>query len=111
MRPSFPSFFLANRKSLCWFGGVVCWHLWIGGARYPRQTISGLAVEVFNVGGWLPRGDCALDVDVDFLAVVEHRLIPARVRSEYATLRTKDISSAWAPASQKSSHVGNAGVY
>ena len=45
-----------------------------------------------------------MDVDVDFLAVVEHRLIPVRVRNEYARLRTKDISSAWAPTSQESSH-------
>ena len=26
-----------------------------------------------------------LDTDVDFLAVVEHRLIPARVRSEWSS--------------------------
>ena len=47
---------------------------------------------------------------VDFLAVVEHRLIPARVRSEWSRLRVKGLSSVWAPASQDSSHVGNAGV-
>ena len=33
-------------------------------------------MEVFNVGGWLSHGDFALDVDVDFLAVVKHLLIP-----------------------------------
>ena len=32
-----------------------------------------------NVGGWLTHVDLALEVDVDFLAVVEHRLIPARL--------------------------------
>ena len=40
-----------------------------------------------------------LEAQVDFVAVVEHRLIPAWVRSEWV----------WAPASQESSHVGNAG--
>ena len=50
-----------------------------------------------------------LEVEVDFLAVAEHRLIPARVRSQWSRLR-KRFSSIWAPASQDSSHVGNAGV-
>ena len=51
-----------------------------------------------------------LEAGVDFLAVAEHRLIPARVRSEWSRLRGKGLSSIWAPASQESSHVGNAGV-
>ena len=38
------------------------------------------------------------------------KLIPARVRSEWSRLRGKGISSVWAPASQVSSHVGNAGL-
>ena len=42
--------------------------------------------------------------------MVEHRLIPARVRSEWARLRCRKIASIWAPASQESSHVGHAGV-
>ena len=37
-------------------------------------------------------------------------MIPNRVRSEWSRLRGKGISSVWAPASQDSSHVGNAGV-
>ena len=37
-------------------------------------------------------------------------MIPARVRSEWSRLRGKGLSSIWAPASQVSSHVGNAGV-
>ena len=52
----------------------------------------------------------ALEVDVDFLAVAEHRLIPARVRGEWSRLRKKGLASMWAPASQDSSHDGNAGV-
>ena len=76
------------------------------------QTFSPchFAIEVFNVGGWLTHGDLALDAKLDFLAVTEHRLIPARVRSEWARLKSKGVASMLAPASQDSSHVGNAGV-
>ena len=45
-----------------------------------------------------------------FLAVVEHRLIPARVWNEWSRLRANGLASVWAPASKESSHVGNAGV-
>ena len=69
-----------------------------------------MSLEVHDVGGWLTHGDLALDAGVDFLAVAEHRLIPARVRSEWSRLRGKGLSSIWAPASQEYSHVGNAGV-
>ena len=69
-----------------------------------------LSLEVFNVGRWSTHGDFALEERVDFLAVVENRLIPARVRSEWARLKEKGLASIWAPACQDSSHVGNAGV-
>ena len=46
------------------------------------HLISFFGLEVFNVGGWLTHCDFALGAPVDFLAVVEHRLIPARARSE-----------------------------
>ena len=62
---------------------------------------------MFNVGGWLTHGDFALEAGADFLAVVEHRLVPAGVRSEWSRLRRGGISSIWAPACQDSSHVGN----
>ena len=68
------------------------------------------AVEVLNIGGWLAHGDLALDASVDFLAVVERRLIPARVRSEWAWLKTKGLASVPAPASRGSSRVGCAWV-
>ena len=42
--------------------------------------------------------------------MVEHGLIPARVRGEWAGLRCKRLASIWAPASQDASHVGHAGV-
>ena len=90
--------------------GQVFWHLWIGRARHPGPPDDGLAIEVFNVGGWLPLGNLVLEAPVDFIAVVEHRLIRARVRGEWARLRAKGCASVWAPASQESSHVGHAGV-
>ena len=59
------------------------------GAKNPGPDSSQhLSVEVLNVGGWLTHCDLALSVDVDFLAVTEHRLIPARVRSEWARLES-----------------------
>ena len=91
-------------------GGVVLWHLWIGRSRHPGPGSVPFQVEGLNAGGWLTHCDFALDVGVDFLAVVEHRLIPARVRSEWARLRCKRLASIWAPASQEASHVGHAGV-
>ena len=71
--------------------GPLLWHLWFGRARHPRPSSSSqhFGLEVFNVGGWLTHGDLALEAKVDFLAVVEHRLIPARVRSEWARLKGK----------------------
>ena len=83
-----------------------------GRARHPGPPSQPqhVGLEFHNVGGWLTHGDLALDAGVDFLAVAEHRLIPASVRSEWSRLRGKGISSVWAPASQDSSHVGNAGV-
>ena len=62
------------------------------------------------LGVWLTHCDFALDVEVDFLAVVEHRLIPARVRGEWARLQCKRMASIWAPVWQEASHVGHAGV-
>ena len=83
---------------------------WIGRAKHPGPgPPCHLDIEVFNVGGWLTHGDLALEAKIDFLAVVEHRLIAARVRSEWAGLESKGVASIWAPASQDSSHVGNAG--
>ena len=93
----------------------------MGGCRFYLMLIcqGGLVrclLMLFNVrvllhdGRWLTHGDLALEAGVDFLAVAEHRLIPARVRSEWSRLRKKGLASIWAPASQDSSHVGNAGV-
>ena len=45
-----------------------------------------LHVEVWIFCELHTHGDLALEAGVDFVAVVEHRLIPARVRSEWARL-------------------------
>ena len=54
--------------------------MWIGRARHPGPCSNNLHVEVFNSGGFLTHGDYALETDADFLAVVDHRLGPARAR-------------------------------
>ena len=67
---------------------VVLWHLWIGSARHPGPGSAPFLIEVLNVGGVALRMVIlTVDAEVGFLAVVEHRLIPARVRSECARLR------------------------
>ena len=102
--------FLCSRYSFKRWWGKVLWLLWVGRARHPGPFSGSMSVEVFNVGGWLTHGDLALETNVDFLAVVEHRLVPARVRGEWARLRSRGASSVWSPASQESSHVGHGGV-
>ena len=86
--------FLFSRNPSVRFWGLIIWHLWIGRAKHPGPAlplsqVGGL--EVFNVGegAEVAHGHLALDAQVDFLAVVEHRLIPARVRSEWARLKEK----------------------
>ena len=55
-------------------------------------------------------GDLALDSCAQFLAVAEHRLIPARARSVGHQLRRAGFHSVWAPACQDSIPGGHAGV-
>ena len=102
--------FLLSRNPTKRFWGLIFWYFWAGRARHPGPPSQPrlVSLEFHNVGGWLTHGDLALNA-VDFLAVAEHRLIPARVRGEWSRLRGKGISSIWARASQDSSHVGNAG--
>ena len=50
---------------------------WEGSAPWATPPFHQVGLEVFNVGGWLTHGDLALEAGVDFLAVVEHRLIAA----------------------------------
>ena len=55
---------------------------WSGETSWASIEQNNLDVEVFNVGGFLTHGDYVLDTDADFVAVFEHRLVPARARSE-----------------------------
>ena len=89
--------FLYSRYTLKKWWGKVLWLLWIGRARHPGLFSGAMTVEVFNVGGWLTHGDMVLEANVDFLAVVEHRLVPARVREEWTRLRAGGASSVWSP--------------
>ena len=83
----------------------------MGRARHPGPLgVHALGLESFNVGGRLTHGDLALKSSADFLAISEQRLIPARVRSEWAALRRRGTHSVWAASSQEGSHVGHAGV-
>ena len=86
MRPLFllNGFFLFSRNPTKRFWGLILWHFWPGRARHPGPPSQPqhVSIEFHNVGGWLTHGDLALLAGVDFLAVAEHRLIPARVRSE-----------------------------
>ena len=75
--------FLFSRNPTKRFWGLSLWHFWAGRARHPGPPSQPqhVSLEFHNVGGWLTHGDLALGAGVDFLAVAEHRLIPARVRS------------------------------
>ena len=69
-----------------------------------------LSIEFANIGGWLTYGDLAMDSCAQFLAVAEHRLIPARARSVGHQLRRAGFHSVWAPACQDTIPGGHAGV-
>ena len=46
------------------FWGQVIWHLWIGRARNPGP-LEHLALEVFNLGGWLTQCDLTVEAGVE----------------------------------------------
>ena len=85
----------------------------IGRARHPgpctSSCLSGFSIEFLNVGGWLSRGDLALESSAHFLAVAEHRLVPARART-VTTLRQARRFSVWAPSCQDVTPGGHAAV-
>ena len=72
-------------------------------------TPGQLSIEFVNVGGWLTYGGLALDSCAQFLAIAEHRLIPARARSVCHQLRRAGFHSIWAPAYQDRVAGGHAG--
>ena len=91
------TFFAFKRSLRC----LIFWMLSIGRARHPGPGTSsypsGFCIEFLNVGGWLSRGDLALGSSADFLAVAEHRLVPARARTVTTQLRQARRSSVWHP--------------
>ena len=62
-----------------------------------------------SLGGFL-SGDLALDSKSHFLAVAEHRLVPARARNVATQLRRVRRSSVWAPSCQDVTPGGHVGV-
>ena len=86
----------------------------IGRARHPSPGTSsypsGFSIEFLNVGGWLSRGDVALESTAHFLAIAEHRLVPARARTVTTELRHARRSSVCAPSCQDVTPGGHAGV-
>ena len=109
-----PYTFLISKRSLRLFWGLLIWMLSIGRARHPGPGTSsyppGFSIEFLNVGGWLSRGDLALESSAHFLAVAEHRLVPARARTVTTQLRQARLSSVWAPSCQDVTPGGHAGV-
>ena len=75
----------------------------IGRARHPGPCNSYhpsvFSVEFLDVGGWLSRGDLALESK-----------IPARARTVTTQLRQARRSSVWAPSCQDVTPGGHAGV-
>ena len=90
-----PFWFLIGHCGLS--GGLLVWMLSIGRARHPGPGTSsyppGFSIEFLNVGGWLSRGDLALESSAHFLAIAEHRLVPARARAVTIQLRQARRSS------------------
>ena len=109
-----PYTFLISKRSLRLFWGLLIWMLSIGRARHPGPGTSsyppGFSIEFLNVGGWLSRGDLALESSAHFLAIAEHRLVPARARAVTTQLRQARRSSVWAPSCQDVTPGGHAGV-
>ena len=106
--------FFVFEKSLRFFWGLILWMLSIGRARHPGPCTPsypcGFSIEFLNVGGWLSRGDLALESTAHFLAFAEHRLVPARARTVTTQLRQARRSSVWAPSCQDVTPCGHAGV-
>ena len=74
------------------------------------KTPGHLSVEFANFWGWLTYGDMAMDSGPQFLAVAEHRLIPARARSVGHQLRRDGYQSVWALTCQDHVAGGHVGV-
>ena len=80
-------------------------------ARHPARwqgVVSGVVCQLSSSMSVV--GDMALDSCAQFLAVAEHRLIPARARSIGHQPRKADRQSVWACAGQDQLSGGHTGV-
>ena len=113
-RISFALYLFSLKQVFTLFWGLLVWMLSIGRARHPGPGTSsyppGFSIEFLNVGGWLSRGDLVLESSAHFLAIAEHRLVPARARAVTTQLRQARRSSVWAPCCQDVTPGGHAGV-
>ena len=75
-----PYVFPAFKKSLRFPRSLILWMLSIGRARHPCPCTpsypSGFSLEFLNVGGWLSRGDLALESEAHFLLLLNTVLSP-----------------------------------
>ena len=59
-------------RLVLYFWELILWMLSIGRARHPGPCdppgSTGCSIEFLNVGGWLSRGDLALESEAHFLA-------------------------------------------
>ena len=102
--------FLFSRNSSYQWWGRVLWLFGLVGQDILVLSPVSLLLRFSMQGGGSLMVILFWRLKVDFVAVVEHRLTPARVRGEWTRLRGKGLTTIWAPASQESSHAGNAGV-
>ena len=75
----------------------------------PPILLDSVLSSSMWVDGFL-RGDLALESSAHFLAIAEHRLVPARARAVTTQLRQARRSSVWAPSCQDVTPGGHAGV-
>ena len=113
--PRFKCVFLVSKRTLYFSGGwffgcFISVGLGIPGLVRGLLFLVSFLLNFANIGGWLTYGDLAMDSCAQFLAVAEHRLIPARARSVGHQLRKAGFHSVWAPACQDSIPGGHAGV-
>ena len=77
----FTSVFLCKEEHCGFFWNLSLWMLYIGRSRHPGSGSSPgpprVSIEFLNVCG--SEGDLALESQAHFLAVAEHRLVPARL--------------------------------
>ena len=74
-----------------------------------HHVVVFLGLGLFQVGVWLSHVKLVLESGADSLAIAEHRLIPAKVRSPAWELRKVGCQSVWYLADHSVSNVGAPG--